>query len=73
MSLRDAMPITAAWIDELREAFGREGIDAEIRKGMNGVPGFWARENGREVGTRFPPAVAEVSGAEMVIRPEVKS
>jgi len=36
----------------LRDAFGRAGIDGVIRAGMNGTPGFWASENGREVGTR---------------------
>lgn len=52
MSLREAMPQTAAFIDALREAFGREDIDAQIRAGMSGVPGrFYARENGHEVGT----------------------
>ena len=50
--LRDKMPQTAKWIDELREAFGKEEIDAQIRKGMKGEPTFWAKENGIEIGTR---------------------
>ena len=33
--MRDAMPQTAAWIDELREALGRKAIDAAIRAGLN--------------------------------------
>lgn len=46
------MPQTAKWIDELREAFGKEEIDAQIRKGMKGEPTFWAKENGIEIGTK---------------------
>lgn len=49
------MPTVSAWIDELREAFGREVIHEAIRAGMNGQPTFYARENGIEVGTAFPP------------------
>lgn len=52
MNLRTAMPETAALIDALREAFGAEGINASIRKGMQGVPGwFYVCEGGHEVGT----------------------
>lgn len=51
-SLRDAMPRASAFIDAMRDAFGRADIDAAIRAGMNGTPGFWVRENGREAGTR---------------------
>lgn len=50
--MREKMPTVAKWIDELREAFGKEEIDAQIRKGMKGQPTFWASENGVEVGTR---------------------
>lgn len=47
------MPHTAAVIDVLREAFGADGINASIRRGMKGEAGaFWSRENGHEVGTR---------------------
>lgn len=52
-SLRDEMPITAAWIDELREAFGAEMINAQIRLGMEGAQTFYAEENGHRVGTTF--------------------
>lgn len=49
------MPSTASIIDELRAAFGKESIDASIRKGIAGRPGwFHAREAGHEVGTAFP-------------------
>lgn len=50
--LRDRMPTVARWIDELREAFGKEQIDAQIRAGMDGKRTFWARENGIEIGTK---------------------
>lgn len=43
------MPKVAAWIDELRAAFGREVIDAAIRQGMRDGS-FCARENGHVVG-----------------------
>ncbi len=51
-SLRDQMPTVAQWIDELREAFGKEMIDLQIRKGLQGEGCFYARENGIEVGSR---------------------
>lgn len=56
-SMRDQMPITAAWIDELRQAFGKESIDGQIRKAMRGEPVFFASENGHTVGTASPPRV----------------
>lgn len=67
MSLRTEMPITADFIDALRDAFGKEGIDASIRKGMAGVPGFFhASEAGRSVGTQDIERRG-VSAAQMVI------
>ena len=75
MSLRDKMPRTAAFIDNLRDAFGKAEIDAQIRKGMAGLPGhFHARENGHEVGTPMPAGdpAREVSAADMVIIPPKK-
>lgn len=73
MNLRAEMPETAAFIDALREAFGAEGINANIKKGMAGVPGYFhAKEAGHEVGTPMPPAGREVSGAQMVIIPPQK-
>lgn len=53
--LRLAMPHTAGFIDALREAFGASQIDQAIRAGIEGQPTFWARENGREIGTRAAP------------------
>jgi len=54
MSLRDKMPHTAAFIDELRAAFGAECIDTAIRAGIKGEPDrFHATEAGQSVGTPF--------------------
>lgn len=55
--MRELMPQTAAWIDELREAFGREAIDRIVRAGMQGKGCLWAQEEGpdgvvREFGSR---------------------
>lgn len=65
--LRQAMPTVAAWIDDLRAAFGAEMIDAAIRAGLDGQPTFHAREGGREVGTPIPcdPAKA-ISVADLI-------
>ena len=50
-ALRETMPQVTAWIDELRAAFGAEGIDAAIRAGLQGQDTFYACENGLTVGT----------------------
>lgn len=53
-SLRDAMPQTARFIDDLRRVFGREYIDGILRRSMTGEPDcFYAEENGMTFGTRF--------------------
>ena len=51
VSMREQMPQVAAIIDAFREAFGAEVVDAAIRRGMRGGQGFYATENGHEVGT----------------------
>ena len=51
-SLREQMPVVTAWIDKMRDAFGKEHIDAQIRAGMKGKPVFFASENGNEIGTK---------------------
>jgi hypothetical protein len=52
-SMREAMPVVAAFVDELRQVFGAETINCSIAAGMRGQPGkFWASEGGMEVGTR---------------------
>ena len=53
-SLREIMPVTAAFIDECREAFGVEMVNAQIKLGMQGARTFHASENGTEVGTASP-------------------
>lgn len=55
------MPQTSKWVDELRDAFGREAIDEAVREGMGDAKagqrergftraGFHASENGQTVG-----------------------
>lgn len=53
-NLRAEMPTVAAWIDQLREAFGADQVNPSIKAGINGQPTFWAKENGQEVGTPQP-------------------
>ena len=66
---RTAMPLVAAWIDDLRAAFGKDLIDAQIRAATtDGLPTCYATENGRRVGVPIPPAGnREFSAAEIVI------
>jgi len=52
--MRLAMPTVAAFIDELRDAFGSETINPSIKSGIDGQPTFWASENGNQIGTRPP-------------------
>lgn len=59
--LRLSMPVTSAWIDALRAAFGAPQIDAAIKAGIDGQPTFFAAENGQEIGTRCPPPGASFS------------
>ncbi|WP_194713340.1 hypothetical protein [Noviherbaspirillum soli] len=47
--LREKMPGVTAWIDSLREAFGKEMVDQMIRTGLRKGT-FWAVENGLVVG-----------------------
>ena len=49
-NMREQMPITAAWVDELRRVFGRDYIDRQIRRGLKGDGVFHATENGHEIG-----------------------
>jgi hypothetical protein len=50
-NLREEMPQVTAFIDRLRNTFGRDNIDAVIRRGMKGEPVFYASENGHTIGT----------------------
>ena len=61
--MRDQMPIAAAFIDDLRTAFGTEQINGAIRSAIkDGRPHFWARENGNELGTWWPACGESVDG-----------
>jgi len=51
-AMRDEMPVVTAWIDKMRDAFGREHINGQIRAGIKGAPVFYASENGHTVGTK---------------------
>jgi len=50
--MREAMPMVASWVDDLRAAFGQTYIDGAIRAGLQGRPVFWAQEGGHELGTK---------------------
>ena len=49
--MREQMPEVAAWVDDLRSAFGTEYINKIIAAGMRGEPVFSASENGYTIGT----------------------
>lgn len=70
--LRETMPTVAAIIDDLRDAFGADVINPSIKGGMAGVPTFYARENGQEIGTPLDlTGRSVVRGEDMVvIRPK---
>lgn len=65
---RAAMPLVTACIDDLRTAFGRPEIDEQIRGGMRGLPTFWARENGQEIGTRSTERGPSFDGTHLVLQ-----
>lgn len=66
-NLRTAMPNVTAWIDGLRDAFGADDINAAIKSGMGGVPGFCAREAGHSVGTPPMQRGIEIPADQLVI------
>lgn len=67
--MRENMPLTAAWIDQLREAFGTESINNSIRLGMQGFPDwFHATEGAHEVGTPFKPVEKSITLGECALR-----
>lgn len=59
-NMREQMPMAAETVDWLREVFGKEFVDAQIRRSMKGEPTFWIRENGMELGTRDTSAISVV-------------
>jgi hypothetical protein len=46
------MPEVADFVAKLREAFGDATIDEAVKRGKAAEPTFFARENGRTVGTK---------------------
>lgn len=70
-SLRESMPLTAAFIDDLRAHFGVDEINGQIRKGMAGLPVFYAREGGQEIGTCAPEGIG-VNGTQMVLEKTIE-
>lgn len=68
--LRQQMPAVAAWIDQMRAAFGADPINDAIRAGIDGQPTFYASENGSEIGTRFTPdPVKTINGLDIHVGP----
>ncbi len=62
------MPLVAAWIDDLRAAFGADIIDGQIRAATrDGLPTFYASEAGRSIGVPMPARGTAVGLANMVI------
>lgn len=49
--LREKMPEIAAWVDQMVDAFGKDCVHGQIRRGLAGEPTFFAQENGHAVGT----------------------
>ena len=69
-SMKADMPAVFAFVQDMREAFGKAEIDALIRGALeDGLPTFWAREGGHEVGVRSQTPARVVSAAQMVIVP----
>lgn len=50
--IREKMPAMAAFLDDLASAFGEEAVWSQVEKGIAGEPTFFARENGKRIGTR---------------------
>lgn len=48
------MPEIAAFVADMKAAFGEREIDEAIRRGRAGQPTFFGCENGRSVGTASP-------------------
>lgn len=62
---RDAMPITTAFLEQMKEVFGAADIEAAIAAAKEGQPTFYARENGIEYGTRLPGTAVPVTAPQL--------
>lgn len=73
-SMRDQMPVCSAFVDALREAFGKEEIDNVIRRGLRPdckpEHRVFFSEHGVTLGQPAPEPVNAVSAADMVIGPQ---
>ena len=58
-SMREQMPQCAAWVDEIRDVFGRASVDAALR-----AEGFYAAEAGHVIGA--PSQGQAIGGAALV-------
>ena len=68
--MRQAMPTVAAWVDELREAFGLDAVNPALRNGAQGGCEFYAEENGQTIGCEAMPGRHVVTAADMVLAKE---
>ena len=59
-NLRQEMPRIAAMIDDLRRELGLLPVDRQIRRALRGEAVFYARENGREIGTPLRRGSVEI-------------
>jgi hypothetical protein len=74
-NLRTEMPVVAAFIDEMRKAFGVDAVNQQIRRGMKGEQTFFATENGRTVGTAMdvPDPDKVFSGDRLLVIPVMEA
>ena len=70
-NLRSEMPVVAAFIDEMRKAFGVDVVNQQIKRGMTGEQTFFATENGHTVGTAMdaPDPDKVFSGDRLLVMP----
>ena len=57
-NMRTEMPECAKFFDWMREAFGAEMVNEQLRRGMAGEATFYAKENGIELGSNTEPPFA---------------
>ncbi|OWW18422.1 hypothetical protein [Noviherbaspirillum denitrificans] len=55
------MPWVAGVVDHLREVFGQEFVDGQIRRSLRGEPVFYAEENGHQVGTKHNLEITSIT------------